>query len=247
MGTSGHRARIEAEGDHYRVLDSGPSFTLDELLKELELHPENFSPNVLMRPLYQETVLPNIAYVGGGGEVAYWMQLKWLFQAVQLPMPVVLLRTSAAFIGPGEEKLLDQLGLTIADLFQPIGVLRDRVAHASSGINTKVDAEHAALGSFFTALRSRAAGIDPTLGASVGSAAVRAGRLVRLAPDVVLLPDAVDHAVGVLAGLPQPLTASEARGALGTTRKVVVPLLEHLALRGRTRRSPDGLHTVTGR
>src|SRR5436190_844660 len=175
---SGHRARIEAEGDHYRVLDSGPSFTLDELLKELELHPENFSPNVLMRPLYQETVLPNIAYVGGGGEVAYWMQLKWLFQAVQLPMPVVLLRTSAAFIGPGEEKLLDQLGLTIADLFQPIGVLRDRVAHASSGINTKVDAEHAALGSFFTALRSRAAGIDPTLGASVGSAAVRAGRML---------------------------------------------------------------------
>ena len=79
------------------------------------------------------------------------------------------------------------------------------------------------------------------------AAAVRAGRLVRLAPDVVLLPATVDRAVGVLAGLPQPFTAGQAREALGTTRKVVVPLLEHLAQRGRTRRHDDGRHAVTGR
>jgi selenocysteine-specific elongation factor len=79
------------------------------------------------------------------------------------------------------------------------------------------------------------------------AAAVRAGRLVRLAPDVVLLPDTVDHAVRVLARLPQPFTASQARDALGTTRKVAVPLLEHLARQGRTRRTPDGQHTVIAR
>ena len=79
------------------------------------------------------------------------------------------------------------------------------------------------------------------------AAAARAGRLVRLAPDVVLLPYAVDHAVSVLAGLPQPFTAGAAREALGTSRKVVVPLLEHLAARGRTRRTADGRHLVTGR
>jgi selenocysteine-specific elongation factor len=77
--------------------------------------------------------------------------------------------------------------------------------------------------------------------------AARAGRLVRLAPDVVLLPDTVARAVDVLAGLPQPFTVSQAREALGTTRKVVVPLLEHLAGRGRTLRTPDGHHSVTGR
>jgi selenocysteine-specific elongation factor len=79
------------------------------------------------------------------------------------------------------------------------------------------------------------------------AAAVRAGRLVRLAPDVVLLPGTVAHAVGVLAELPQPFTAGEAREALHTTRKVVVPLLEHLAQKGRTRRDADGRHTVTER
>ncbi len=79
------------------------------------------------------------------------------------------------------------------------------------------------------------------------AAAARAGRLVRLAPGVVLLPGTLDYAMSVLAGLSQPFTAGEAREALGTSRKVVVPLLEYLALHGRTRRDADGHHAVTGR
>jgi selenocysteine-specific elongation factor len=79
------------------------------------------------------------------------------------------------------------------------------------------------------------------------AAAARAGRLVRLAPDVILLPETVRKAVAVLAGLPQPFTAGEAREALGTSRKVIVPLLEQLARDGTTRRLSDGRHTVTAR
>ncbi|HZN75731.1 MAG TPA: selenocysteine-specific translation elongation factor [Micromonosporaceae bacterium] len=85
------------------------------------------------------------------------------------------------------------------------------------------------------------------LGKAEISAAGRAGRLVRLLPDVVLPSATVDYAVTVLAGLTQPFTVSEAREALGTTRKVIVPLLEYLATQGRTRRAPDGRHSVTGR
>jgi selenocysteine-specific elongation factor len=68
------------------------------------------------------------------------------------------------------------------------------------------------------------------------AAAERAGRLVRLGDDVVLLPDAPARAMRVLAGLPQPFTLSEARRSLDTTRRVAVPLLEHLDRRGWTRR-----------
>ncbi|MBF9128581.1 selenocysteine-specific translation elongation factor [Plantactinospora sp. S1510] len=75
-------------------------------------------------------------------------------------------------------------------------------------------------------------------------AAVRAGALLRLADNVVLLPDAVDQAVRVLAGLPQPFTLSSARQALGTTRRVAVPLLELLDRRGATRRLPDDARIV---
>ena len=175
----GHRSRIELVDDHYQVLDGGPRFTLDELLADLERHPVDYSPNVVIRPVYQETVLPNIAYIGGGGEVAYWMQLKWLFQGVQVPMPVVLLRTSAAFLSAKEGKLRERLHLSIEDLFLPANTLRDKVAHLSSGITTNVDAEQAELDAYFKALRARAAAVDPTLAASVEASSVRALRMVK--------------------------------------------------------------------
>ncbi|WFE92788.1 selenocysteine-specific translation elongation factor [Micromonospora sp. WMMD987] len=84
------------------------------------------------------------------------------------------------------------------------------------------------------------------LGPREVGAAVRAGALLRLAENVVLLPDAADAAVRVLAGLPQPFTLSAARQALDTTRRVAVPLLELLDRRGATRRLPDDAREVVG-
>lgn len=174
----GHRSRIEAVGDHYQVLDGGPRFTVDELLLDLELRPQDYSPNVLLRPVYQETVLPNIAYIGGGGEVAYWMQLKWLFQALQLPMPVVLLRTSAAFLSAKHEEQRRALGLSPEDLFRPGHELANRVAQRTSGLDTDVVAEQQELDALFKRLRERASGIDATLGPSTDAAAVRSQRML---------------------------------------------------------------------
>ncbi|WP_202816701.1 SelB C-terminal domain-containing protein, partial [Kytococcus sp. HMSC28H12] len=77
---------------------------------------------------------------------------------------------------------------------------------------------------------------DLGLGARELAAAARAGRLLRLPGEVVLLPDAPARAMRELAALPQPFTLSVARQALGTTRRVAVPLLEHLDGRGWTRR-----------
>ncbi|MET8255453.1 selenocysteine-specific translation elongation factor [Micromonospora sp. NPDC005197] len=94
----------------------------------------------------------------------------------------------------------------------------------------------------------RAPEADRLVGLGLGpreiGAAVRAGALLRLADTVVLLPDALDAAVTVLAGLPQPFTLSAARQALDTTRRVAVPLLELLDRRGVTRRLPDDARVV---
>lgn len=170
----GHRSRIELHGDRFQVLDGGPSFNLDELLAELEHRPEAFSPNVLMRPLYQETILPNIAYVGGGGELAYWMQLKWLFQAVQVPMPVLLLRTSAAFIGANDRKRLEKLGLPVQDLFKPLEALRQQVALNGASFGTSLDGEQRSVVRFYADLRQRAIAADPTLEGAVNAIEKRA-------------------------------------------------------------------------
>ncbi|AKS35384.1 selenocysteine-specific translation elongation factor [Mycolicibacterium goodii] len=85
------------------------------------------------------------------------------------------------------------------------------------------------------------------LGPKELAAAVRAGRLTRIAEGVVLGPDAFDRAAEVLAGLPQPFTVAEAKRALNTTRRVAVPLLEQLDARGATTRADDGTRTVSDR
>lgn len=170
----GQRSRIELRGDLYQVLDGGPSFTLDQLLAELDQHPENFSPNVLLRPVYQEAILPNIAYVGGGGELAYWFQLKWLFQALQVPMPVLLLRTSAAFLGEKDAKRLADLGLTVEQIFRPIEELEVELAKKNASFDTSLAEERKQMERFYADLTARAKSADPTLEKAVAAVAKRA-------------------------------------------------------------------------
>ena len=89
----------------------------DVLESEIDSNPENFSPNVLMRPLYQEMVLPNLAYVGGGAEVAYWMQLKTAFEQEQIPFPILVLRNSILWVEQKQVNKWQNLGFDLADLF----------------------------------------------------------------------------------------------------------------------------------
>jgi len=80
--TKNLRERIVFQDAVYQVLNTNITWSKSEIEKELLAHPERFSPNVIMRPLYQEVILPNLCYIGGGGELAYWMQLKDYFEAV---------------------------------------------------------------------------------------------------------------------------------------------------------------------
>lgn len=88
------RERISLESGVYELVESGEQITPEEMINELEKHPERFSPNVILRPLYQEVILPNVAYVGGGGEIAYWLQLKRIFDAYGVVFPILVLRNS---------------------------------------------------------------------------------------------------------------------------------------------------------
>ena len=79
--------------------------------------PENYSPNVLLRPIYQEMILPNIAYVGGGGEISYWLQLRDVFSELSLSMPIIVLRNSVLFIDEKQSEKITDLGLNYFDFF----------------------------------------------------------------------------------------------------------------------------------
>lgn len=164
---NGHRSRIIQEGDHYQALDDGPRWTLDELLARVEAHPEDFSPNVLLRPVYQEHILPNIAYIGGGGEVSYWIQLRWLFLALRVPMPVVFLRTSAATMSEKHARQWTELRLSTLDLFAAIDALKADVAKRGVGFRTELDAERAELDRLYALIMVEATNADPSLKGAV--------------------------------------------------------------------------------
>lgn len=111
------RERIVEIDGIYRVLETDITWNKTELLAEVEKHPERFSPNVITRPLYQEVILPNLCYIGGGGELAYWFQLKSNFESQNIPFPVFLLRNSVLLITNKQNKKLEKLDVSINDLF----------------------------------------------------------------------------------------------------------------------------------
>lgn len=127
------RERIIGNAEVFEVLNTSIRFTEDEIKNELSAHPERFSPNVMLRPLYQECILPNLAYFGGGAEVAYWLQLKPVFDAFDIPMPVVMLRNSFLFVSPKVQRKMTQLQLDIADLFKDKQELIKQVVSKLSG------------------------------------------------------------------------------------------------------------------
>ena len=111
------RERIILENGIYKVNNTKIEFSESEILSLLENHPDKFSPNVIMRPLYQEVILPNLCYIGGGGEIAYWLELKSFFDAMQVTFPILLLRNSALLTTEKHAKKADKLGLFWSDLF----------------------------------------------------------------------------------------------------------------------------------
>jgi len=111
------RERIIFEKGKYKVNNTKTEFSENEILELLENRPEKFSPNVIMRPLYQEVILPNLCYIGGGGEIAYWLELKSFFDAVKITFPILLLRNSALLATEKQVKKADKLSLSWKDLF----------------------------------------------------------------------------------------------------------------------------------
>lgn len=129
------RERIILKDETYFVNNTPLSFSQLEILQELQDHPERFSPNVMMRPLYQEVILPNLCYIGGGGELAYWFELKDYFEAVGVPFPILLLRNSALIQSEKQEEKRKKLKISTAELFLKQHELINRKVRQISNID----------------------------------------------------------------------------------------------------------------
>jgi bacillithiol biosynthesis cysteine-adding enzyme BshC len=157
------RERIEKKKDHFIVCNTGLHFTESELRMELDEHPERFSPNVILRGLFQETILPNLVFIGGGGELAYWLQLKSLFEHYDVVYPVLVLRNSFVVVEKKWQERTSKLDFRISDLFRGEEELVRLIVSRNSQHPVSLNGNFEKAEALFQQIKSQAETIDQTL------------------------------------------------------------------------------------
>lgn len=174
----GVRERIEKRGDEFIVLNTDLRFSADELKEKIEVHPEQFSPNVVLRPLYQEMILPNLAYIGGPAEVVYWLQLKGVFDHFGVPFPVLLPRNFALVLSREMQRKVAQVGWDAADLFRDFDLWKREYISTHAHMDIQLTEERRILEGLFDAKGKEAAALEKSLQDSFQSAKIRALKIL---------------------------------------------------------------------
>jgi bacillithiol biosynthesis cysteine-adding enzyme BshC len=157
------RDRIVKVRDRFITYDKRLKFSEAEILRELENNSERFSPNVILRGIYQETILPNIVYIGGGGEIAYWLQLKDLFEYYKVPFPALLLRNSFLVVEKKWREKISKLGFTIEDFFLSEQELVNRLVARETKNEIKLNGNFTDAEQLYESLKKQVVSVDTTL------------------------------------------------------------------------------------
>lgn len=157
------RNRIEKNGDVYHILNTELQFTEAELLEELENNPAAFSPNVVLRPLYQEHILPNLAYVGGGGELSYWLERKSQFEAAGLSYPMLVRRDSVLWFDSNSQNKWAKLGLKQEDWFTEMETLKKAYVLSNSTNEISLTEELEAFNDIINTIAGKTESVDKSL------------------------------------------------------------------------------------
>ena len=192
--TDAFRERIvQLDDGRFEVLNQGIYFSEEELKAEIHRHPERFSPNVVMRPLYQEVILPNLAYIGGGAEIAYWLQLKSVFQHYGIDFPILVPRNSAMVTDDSMSVKVLRLNLTFRSIFKGTEELKKEYVRRHTKHRLTLSDEWMELNSVFSKLRLRAHKIDPSLGPSTDAVKARLKKAINNLEKKLLKADKRNH------------------------------------------------------
>jgi bacillithiol biosynthesis cysteine-adding enzyme BshC len=157
------RSRIERKGDRFIVHDTSFSFSEEEIEEMLVSHPDRFSPNVILRPLLQERLLPNVAFVGGGSELGYWMQLKNIFYHYGVAYPVLILRNSFALVDNELNEALKRFNIEVSDLFRNQSELELILLQRNGVRIPNLEAEREKINEIYAAIQTKSSTIEKTL------------------------------------------------------------------------------------
>jgi bacillithiol biosynthesis cysteine-adding enzyme BshC len=155
------------ETKKYDVLNSTLSFTETELSGLIESSPEKFSPNVALRPVYQQTVLPNLVYIGGAAEISYWLQLKSAFDLNQTLFPILFPRKSLMMIEKKWAEKIAKLDLVWSDFFEEQSAINKKYLAKKSDATISLEKYNDELKIVYNSLVEKISSIDKTLKAAI--------------------------------------------------------------------------------
>jgi bacillithiol synthase len=173
------RNRIERSAVGFHIVDTPLRFTDEEMRAELQRYPERFSPNVILRGLFQETILPNVAFIGGGGETAYWLELRALFEHYRTPYPVLVMRNSFLLVQRHWMEKLAHAGFALPDVFRGADELVNELVRRDSANTLSLEEEIAAANHYYEALKTLSRPVDPTLEQHIAALQARAVEPIR--------------------------------------------------------------------
>ena len=160
---NGIRSRLEKSDSGYSVVDTDIQFSEGKIKSLIATNPERFSPNVVLRPLYQEFILPNLAYIGGPSELVYWLQLKSMFGHFNTPFPLLMPRNFGIVVPTNTQNLMSKTGLEISDLFKPLLQLEKEWLHKHTNENLSFSESACKVKENYAVMKELAVKVDPTL------------------------------------------------------------------------------------
>jgi len=161
------RYRIASESGEYHLVDGDRSFSTEEMKNIIATEPERLSPNVVLRPLYQEYILPNLAYVGGPSELIYWLQLRGMFRELEMPFPILMPRNFGLVIPAHIERKRKSTHLSISEYFRNLSAILGEKVLDHTEHELSLQDKQGSIDEIFRDIYEQATSIDPTLGQHV--------------------------------------------------------------------------------
>jgi len=184
--TETERIRIDSDGQNYGLQNGAKNWTRADLVNEINTFPERFSPNVVLRPLYQEKILPNIAMVGGPGELAYWLELKSLFSESSISYPVLLLRNSVMFLDSQVWAKLNKFEIGFANIFESADDWIRKYIKQDKDVDHSIEDSKIAIEHEFERLAERVVEIDSTIIAFIDAEKHKLNKMLKTLEDKIV-------------------------------------------------------------
>ncbi len=157
----GGRSRILEQNGNYSTIDEKNQWSQEEILILLRKHPEHFSPNVILRPLFQELILPNLTYIGGGGEIAYWLERKSVFEKHNIAFPILTRRDSVMLLDQKTKNQFENLGFELENIFlSPDDLIKRFVGQSDLAEHISVEDQRRKLKQIFDDIAEQATVLD---------------------------------------------------------------------------------------